>query len=145
MEIEVIKKLIKKHTICHTNIVWKALKAESYYRNKNDILIYDRKKNDDSENPLRNADNRISSNFHGLLVNQKASYMFTAPPLFDVGNKESNKRITDILGDNYAKACKDLCINAANSGIAWLHYWLNDDKQLEYGVVDSKQIIPDMV
>ena len=142
MEIEVIKKLIKKHTICHTNIVWKALKAESYYRNKNDILIYDRKKNDDSENPLRNADNRISSNFHGLLVNQKASYMFTAPPLFDVGNKESNKRITDILGDNYAKACKDLCINAANSGIAWLHYWLNDDKQLEYGVVDSKQIIP---
>ncbi|CAG9703776.1 phage portal protein [Clostridium neonatale] len=142
MEIEVIKKLIKKHTICHTNIVWKAIKAESYYRNKNDILIYDRKKNDDSENPLRNADNRISSNFHGLLVNQKASYMFTAPPLFDVGNKESNKRITDILGDNYAKACKDLCINAANSGIAWLHYWLNDDKQLEYGVVDSKQIIP---
>ena len=142
MEIEVIKKLIKKHTIYHTNIVWKALKAESYYRNKNDILIYDRKKNYDSDNPLRNADNRISSNFHGLLVNQKASYMFTAPPLFDVGNKESNKRITDILGDNYAKACKDLCINAANSGIAWLHYWLNDDKQLEYGVVDSKQIIP---
>lgn len=142
MEIEVIKKLIKKHTICHTNIVWKALKAESYYRNKNDILIYDRKKNDDSDNPLRNADNRISSNFHGLLVNQKASYMFTAPPLFDVGTKEANKRITDVLGDNYAKACKDLCINAANSGIAWLHYWLNDDKEFEYGVVDSKQIIP---
>ncbi|MBP8311966.1 phage portal protein [Clostridium neonatale] len=142
MDIEVVKKLIKKHTIGHTKTVWKALKAESYYRNKNDILIYDRKKNDDSDNPLRNADNRISSNFHGLLVNQKASYMFTAPPLFDVGNKEANKRITDILGDNYAKACKDLCINAANSGIAWLHYWLNDDKQLEYGVVDSKQIIP---
>ena len=83
-----VKKLIKKHTIGRTKTVWKALKAESYYRNKNDILIYDRKKNDDSDNPLRNADNRISSNFHGLLVNQKASYMFTAPPLFDVGNKE---------------------------------------------------------
>ena len=64
MDIEVVKKLIKKHTIGHTKTVWKALKAESYYRNKNDILIYDRKKNDDSDNPLRNADNRISSNFH---------------------------------------------------------------------------------
>lgn len=142
MEIKVIKELIKKHTIGHTNTVCRSLKAESYYRNKNDILTYDRKKDEDSENPLRNADNRISSNFHGLLVNQKASYMFTAPPLFDVGNKEANKRITDLLGDNYAKACKDLCINAANSGIAWLHYWINEDKQFEYGVVDSKQIIP---
>ena len=137
-----IKELIKKHTIGHTNTVCKSLTAERYYRNKNDILTYDRKKDEDSENPLRNADNRISSNFHGLLVNQKASYMFTAPPLFDVGNQEANKRITDLLGDKYAKTCKDLCINAANSGIAWLHYWINDDKQLEYGVVDSKQIIP---
>lgn len=137
-----IKELIKKHTIGHTNIVCKSLTAERYYRNKNDILTYDRKKDEDSENPLRNADNRISSNFHGLLVNQKASYMFTAPPLFDVGNQEANKRITDLLGDKYAKTCKDLCINAANSGIAWLHYWINDDKQLEYGAVDSKQIIP---
>lgn len=143
MEIEVIKELIKKHTIGHTNTVCKSLTAERYYKNKNDILTYDRKKDEDSENPLRNADNRISSNFHGLLVNQKASYMFTAPPLFDVGNKEVNKKITDLLGDNYAKACKDLCINAANSGIAWLHYWENSDtKEFEYGVVDSKQIIP---
>ena len=142
MDIEVIKKLIKKHTIGHTNTVCKSLTAERYYRNKNDILLYDRKKDNEEENPLRNADNRISSNFHGLLVNQKASYMFTAPPLFDVGNKEANKRITDLLGDNYAKVCKDLCINAANNGIAWLHYWLNNDKEFEYGVVDSKEIIP---
>lgn len=143
MEIEVIKKLIKKHTIGHTNTVCKSLTAERYYRNKNDILMYDRKKVNEEENPLRNADNRISSNFHGLLVNQKASYMFTAPPLFDVGNKEVNKKITDLLGDNYAKVCKDLCINAANNGIAWLHYWKNaDTKEFEYGVVDSKQIIP---
>lgn len=142
MDIEVVKKLIKKHTLNHSDIVCKSLTAERYYRNKNDILTYDRKKDEDSENPLRNADNRISSNFHGLLVNQKASYMFTAPPIFDVGNKDANKRITDVLGDNYAKTCKDLCINAANSGIAWLHYWINDNKEFEYGVVDSKQIIP---
>ncbi|WP_410743878.1 phage portal protein, partial [Clostridium neonatale] len=77
MDIEVVKKLIKKHTTGHSDIVCKSFTAERYYRNKNDILTYDRKKDEDSENPLRNADNRISSNFHGLLVNQKASYMFT--------------------------------------------------------------------
>lgn len=143
MEIEVVKNLIKKHTINHADIVVKSMVAERYYRNKNDILNYERKSSkEDSENPLRNADNRIPSNFHGLLVNQKASYMFTAPPLFDIGNNDANKRITDVLGDVYAKSCKDLCINASNSGIAWLHYWINSDKEFEYGVVDSKQIIP---
>nr|WP_308743167.1 phage portal protein [uncultured Anaerocolumna sp.] len=34
------------------------------------------KDKDETESPLRNADNRIPRNFHGLLVNQKASYMF---------------------------------------------------------------------
>lgn len=124
----------------HSDFVCRSITAERYYKNQNDILF--KSKDDESENPLRNADNRIPSNFHGLLVNQKASYMFTAPPLFDIGNKETNKRITEVLGDSYAKSCKDLCINAANSGIGWLHYWINDNNKFEYAVVDSKQIIP---
>lgn len=142
MEIEVAKKIIKEHTTHHAELVTRSMIAERYYRNKNDILKMQKKDNDESENPLRNADNRISSNFHGLLVNQKASYLFTAPPLFDVGDKVTNKRIIEILGDNYAKTCKDLCINASNSGLSWIHYWINESKAFEYGVVDSKQIIP---
>lgn len=141
MDIEVIKKLIKKHTSQHSDIVVKSIVAERYYRNKNDILTY-KKDTDESENPLRNADNRISSNFHGLLVNQKSAYMFTAPPLFDIGSPESNKKITDILGDRYAKTCLELCVNASNTGIAWIHYWINDEGNFDYGVIDSKQIIP---
>lgn len=143
MELEVIKKIIKKYTMNHSDIITKSMAAERYYRNKNDILNYKKEKNiEDAESPLRNADNRIASNFHGLLVNQKASYTFTAPPLYDIGNTDVNKRITEVLGDTYAKTSKDLCINASNSGVAWLHYWINSEKKFEYGVVDSKQIIP---
>lgn len=142
MDIEVVKKLIKKHTTGHAEILCKSLVAERYYRNKNDILTYKKDKDEESENPLRNADNRISNNFHGLLVNQKASYMFTAPPLFDVKSKEINKKITEVLGDRYAKTCKDLCVNASNSGIAWLHYWIDSKGKFKYGVIDSKQVIP---
>lgn len=141
MELEVIKKLIKNNTIHHATVVVNTMVAERYYKNDNDIL-YEPIKKDAAENPLRNADNRICNNFHGLLVNQKASYLFTAPPIFDVDNEGANKRITETLGDNYSKACKDLCINASNAGIGWLHYWINKDNQFEYGVVDSKQIIP---
>lgn len=141
MDLETIKKVIKRYTDGHADFIVKASTAERYYRNKNDILKDDKPK-EESESPLRNADNRIPRNFHGLLVNQKTAYMFTAPPLFDIGSQDINKRITDILGDRYAKTAKDLCINASNCTVAWLHYWRNSEGQFEYGVVDSKQIIP---
>lgn len=141
MDIETLKKLIKKHQPYHSNIIAQSLIAERYYRNKNDITIT-KKQEDDKDNPLRNADNRIPSNFHGLLVNQKASYMFTAPPMFDVGQDAANKAITSTLGDSYAKSCKDLCINASNSSVGWLHYWRDKDGSFKYGVIDSKQVIP---
>ena len=148
MELEVMKKLIKKHLPGHKDFVLRAEVAERYYRNETDVLFTKREKpylsedeQMDTENPLRNADNRIPRNFHGLLVNQKASYAFTSPPLFDLGSVQANKRVTEILGDEYAKNCMELCVNAANCSVGWIHYWDNDDG-FEWAVVDSKEVIP---
>lgn len=144
MDIEVIKKLIRKYQPGHANFIARAAKARDYYRNRTDILFSNPANNgeDKSEKPLRNADNRIPFNFHGLLVNQKASYMFTAPPLFDVGSKEANKRLSAFLGDKYAKVCKDLCIDASNCTVAWLHVWQTDDGKWNYAAVPADQVIP---
>lgn len=139
MELDDIKKLIKKYEPGHTEFVLKADIAERYYRNEADILF--RKEKEEDEKPLRNADNRIPRNFHGLIVNQKSSYAFTAPPLFDVGSTSSNKQITEVLGDEYAKNCMELCVNAANTSVGWVHYW-ETEKGFEWAVVDSRQIIP---
>ena len=62
----------------------KILKTKMYYCNKNDILNLGVSKNDRTD-PLRNADNRISHNFHQLMVDEKAAYLFTYPVLFDLG------------------------------------------------------------
>ncbi len=140
MELDVMKKLIKKHMTGHSNYELQCKTAERYYKNETDILFSEKKK-DDEGNPVRNADNRIPRNFHGLIVNQKAAYAFTAPPLFDIGNTSSNKRITECLGDEYEKNCMELCINAANSIVAWVHYW-ESENGFEWAVVDSVQIIP---
>lgn len=144
MELEVIKNLIKKYTAGHGDFLQKADTADRYYRNKTDILLEPPKKDiEPGENPLRNADNRIPFNFHGLLVNQKASYMFAAPPLFDLGDKTANKALTAFLGDKYAKTCKDLCVEASNASVAWLHLWKDKAaKQYKYAVVPSGQVIP---
>lgn len=141
MDLESAKKLIKQYTTGHADFVRKCEIAERYYRNETDVLFHKRKEENEEGNPLRNADNRIPHNFHGLIVNQKASYAFTVPPVFDVGNMEANNRITELLGDEYTKNCMELCINAANMSAGWIHYWDNGNG-FEWAVVDSKQIIP---
>ena len=141
MELEAMKGLIKKYKEGHATFMTEAMKSESYYRNETDV-VHQSKKKDAEGNPMRNADNRIPRNFHGLIVNQKASYAFTAPPLFDVGSTTNNKRIVEVLGDEYGKNCMELCINAANTSIAWVHYWKNNENSFEWAVIDSKQIIP---
>ena len=137
MDLETVKKLIKKYIPGHENFISRVQTAERYYLNDNDILHI---KHSEDEKPLRNANNRIPSNFHGLLVDQKSAYMFTSPPLFDVGNKSANEKISNILGSRYTKICSRLAINASNAGVSWIHYWDNDG--FKYDVIDSKQVIP---
>lgn len=146
MDLEAAKKLITRYVSGHASFVARALEGDRYYRVQNDILFRPDKNREkqgtiDSVNPLRQADNRIPFSFYKLLVNQKAGYMFTAPPLFDVGNDALNKIITDVLGDAYTRKAKDLCISASNAGVAWLHYW-QDEQGFRYGVVPSYEVIP---
>ncbi|TYU82179.1 phage portal protein [Listeria monocytogenes] len=149
MEIEVIKKIIKENLRGFPAKVARIKKAERYYQNENDILrrrnpVEEKLKEKDSNNPLRNADNRISHPWHWLLVDQKAAYTMTVPPTFDVDDDDLNKEITKLLGDSFPKIAKDLCVNASNAGVAWLHIWKDEDHQnfFKYAVIDSKQIIP---
>lgn len=147
MDIEAIKKLIKKYMPGHASFVLQAEIAGRYYQNDTDLLHEpDRKdkkgKEQEGETPLRNADNRIPFNFHGLLVNQKAAYMFTAPPLFDLGSKKANKALQAFLGDKYPKICKDLCIAASNATVGWIHVWKKAGGAYNYAVVPSEQIVP---
>lgn len=140
MELEAAKKLIEKYDGLDAVRLKKAEVALRYYLGDNDIMY--RKPKDKCDEPLRNADNRIAFNFHSLLVDQKASYMFTAPPLFDTKDDTLNEIVAATLGDGYAKKCKDLCVDASNAGVGWLHYWIDEKKGFCYGVIPSMQVRP---
>ena len=149
MEIEVLKKLIDKHLRGFPSRNARIRKGELYYENRNDILrrknpVEEKIKETDSNSALRNADNRVSIPWHSLLVDQKASYTMTIPPTFDVKDDKLNEEITKLLGDHFPKVAKDLCVNASNAGIAWLHYWVDTNYKnfYRYAVIDTKQIIP---
>lgn len=144
MDITVVKKLIETYKSGHESFIRRASEARRYYENETDILLPEgsKAKSEKEEMPLRNADNRIPFNFHGLLVNQKAAYMFSAPPLFDLGAPDANKKLSSFLGDDYPKVCKDLCAEASNCGVGWIHLWMDEKGRWEYAVVPAEQIIP---
>lgn len=136
-----MKELLSQYMPGHAMYMVRCDIADRYYRNQSDVL-YGPKKEDEEGHPLRNADNRIPRNFHGLIVNQKAAYAFTTPPTFDIGSSKANAEILNALGDEYRKECMELCVNAANTGVAWVHYWTNELNEFEWAVIDSKQIVP---
>lgn len=124
------------------------LKAKNYYKNKTDVEILGVvPKNSENKDPLRNADNRISHNFHQILVDEKIAYMFTYPVLFDIdNNKNINDKVNEILGDDFERKIKNLAIEASNCGVAWLHYWIDETdpnkRVFKYDKVNSEEIIP---
>lgn len=139
------QKYIQKLIQGHSAFILRAEESERYYTNDNDIKktgasIY-KNKTEDETNPLKRADNRISHNWHEILVDQKVGYAFTYPPMFDVGNDSDNKRISEILGDKFPVVVKNLGVSASNCGVGWLHYW-NGDNAFQYAPVDPKQIVP---
>ncbi len=148
MELDIAIKLIRKYMAGHADFITRAGIARRYYNVQNDILFLPSKKKQKEDtgeavpDPLRTADNRIPISFYELLVNQKAAYMFTAPPLFDVKDDNANAYITETLGDAYQKKCMNLCIDACNTGIGWVHYWEDEQHTFHWGVVPSEEIIP---
>lgn len=118
-----------------------------YYFNKNDITNRNDgksvvNKDNGNDKPLRKADNRVSNNFHQLLVDQEAGYVATVPPQIDVEDDKLNDEIDSALGDNFNLRMNQLVVDASNAGVAWLHYWIDKDGKFRFGIVPPDQITP---
>ncbi|WP_407893504.1 phage portal protein [Lacticaseibacillus sp. N501-2] len=150
MEIESLKRLLKNTAAEHTHFVEQSQKSLSYYNNKTDITIRnggESKVNNDGadkdKGPLRRADYRVSSNFHQILVDQKADYLASKAPKIDTGIDATNKVIDQVLGDDFAATLQELCVDASNCGVAWLHVWHDDAaNKIRYAPIPPDQVIP---
>lgn len=126
-------------------------KSVNYYKNKNDITskndnnVFTAMKKDDDSNGkdvLRRADNRVSSNFHQLLVDQEAGYLATTDPEIDVGDDSLNKVVKLTLGDDFSLTLNQLIVDASNAGEGWLHFWNDDNNNFKFAVVPPSEINP---
>ena len=147
MELKALKDLIKNTESQRNAFNQRYHTSVKYYKNENDITIRTRgeskiKEDGGKKDPLRRADNRISNSLHQLLVDQEAGYIATVPPKIDVGNEKDNQLIQTVLGDQYNLAINRLTVDACNAGVSWLHYWVDDQGNFRYGVIDPDQITP---
>ncbi|MFC6290656.1 phage portal protein [Levilactobacillus angrenensis] len=146
MEVKTMKQLLKNTDGRRIHFANQFDKSLKYYFNKNDITNRNNgesKLNESGKNePLRRADNRVSSNFHQLLVDQEAGYVATVPPTIDVEDDTLNDKIKDALGDNFNLRLNQMVVDASNAGVAWLHYWIDDSGQFRYGIVPPDQVVP---
>lgn len=146
MELEALKKLIQNTSSSRNNLINNYKKSVDYYENKTDITTRNDGKpklnKEGKKDPLRSADNRIPSNFYQLLVDQEAGYVASLFPDIDVGKDTDNQKILDVLGDDRALTLNGLLVDSSNAGRAWLHYWIDEDNNFRYGIIQPDQITP---
>lgn len=146
MELEALKKLIQNTSSSRNDLINNYKKSVDYYENKTDITTRNDGKpklnKEGKKDPLRSADNRIPSNFYQLLVDQEAGYVASVFPDIDVGKDSDNKKIIDVLGDDRALTLNALLVDSSNAGRGWLHYWIDEDNNFRYGIIQPDQITP---
>ncbi|APX72706.1 phage portal protein [Companilactobacillus allii] len=146
MEIEAMKQLLQNTDARRMKFNNRFDKSLRYYFNKNDITNRndgESKVNEHGKDEvMRSADNRVSSNYHQLLVDQEAGYVATIPPSVDVEDNSLNDEIKNTLGDNFNLRMNQLVVDAANAGVSWVHYWIDKDGQFRYGIVPPDQVTP---
>lgn len=141
MDLKKILKLIEEKQ----DFVKKCSVAKRYYNNDNDILHTGvLVNNSEKDGVLRSADNRIPHSYHSILVDEKIAYMFTYPPIIDVDDNANNINddINAVLGDRFVLELQSLCEEASNTGVAWLHYWLDDNNEFKFKKVNTEECIP---
>lgn len=146
MEIGTMKKILQNTDPQRITFSDRFHHSLRYYFNENDIT---NRNNGESkinlngkDELLRSSDSRVSNNFHQLLVDQEAGYLTGTAPNIDVSDDNLNEQIKDALGDDFALKLNQLVVDAANAGVGWVHYWIDDNHVFQYAVIPPDQITP---
>ncbi len=143
-----MKQILDDTDAARQRVVDQNITSLRYYLNENDITLRNNgisKINKKGKNEaLRSADNRISNNFHELIVDQEASYLTSNRPQIDVDDNDNiNKQVDEVLGDDLTLTLNKLVVDASNAGAGWVHYWVDSkNKKFNYAIVPPEQVTP---
>lgn len=148
---KLLEKLLRQTEDAHARKTALAREARNYYENHNavcrsgaaaiaEVNGYLRKL---GKNPLHSADNRIPTNWHRIITDQKIGYLLTYPPQLDApGDTKAADTLNSVFSGDYPKVAKLLGVDATNCGTGWLAYWYGTNGEFCYWPVLPEQIRP---
>ncbi|MFJ5794456.1 phage portal protein [Bacillus atrophaeus] len=136
----VIQKMIDKHELERDRI----LEGVAYYMNQADIK---KKLRYYYEGGVRKIDtdkpnNRISHNWHKLLVQQKTQYLVGKPITFNAEDAKFLELVNDFVNEEFDDVMNELLKNASNKGCEWLHPFVDEEGNFDYIRIPAEEVYP---
>lgn len=118
-----------------------------YYMGETDIqsrVIYKYGENNQKTADRDAKNNKLSSGFHKLLVDQKTGYLAGKP--ITIGSKSDDAKLlekaTEMLSDEFEDVIPELIKNVSNKGREWLHPYIDADGLFDYIRIPKEEVIP---
>nr|WGD65563.1 phage portal protein [Bacillus subtilis] len=122
----------------------KMLEGVAYYMNQADIK---KKLRYYYEGGIRKVDtdkpnNRISHNWHKLLVQQKTQYLVGKPITFNAEDENFLKLVNDFVNEEFDDVLNQLLKNASNKGREWLHPFVDEEGKFDFIRIPAEEVCP---
>ena len=99
------------------------------------------------KNPNRSNHHNVHP-FHKLLIDQKVSYMVGREPTVSVKGSENDESLTEYAklvsqkaDEIFDETIQDLVRGASNKGYEVLHFYYDDDGELNYCIVPAEEVV----
>lgn len=119
--------------------------GKRYYKGENDILQRIMTATKDGNKVIDNSqpNNRLNHCFAKSLIDQKVNYSFSKPFKFNCDNPDYLDQVKDILSANkFTYKAKKLATMTSNTGIIWLHPYIDESGDFKFDIVPAEQVIP---
>ncbi|CAM5502549.1 phage portal protein [Bacillus tequilensis] len=122
----------------------KMLEGVAYYMNQADIK---KKLRYYYEGGIRKVDtdkpnNRISHNWHKLLVQQKTQYLVGKPITFNAEDENFLKLVNGFVNEEFDDVLNQLLKNASNKGREWLHPFVDEEGKFDFIRIPAEEVCP---
>lgn len=139
---ETLEEMVIRYIKSHESKIADISIGQEYYEQRPDIIKESAPVDATGHvDPLK-PDDRMITNFHANLVDQKVSYLVGKPIAFKHTDENIINQIDEALGNRFDDKMHSLLTGASNKGIEWLHPYLDEQGEFKLFRVPAEQAIP---
>lgn len=122
-----------------------AVNGRKYYATENDILNnvkYTLNEDGKKVKDESQANNKLAHAQYKNMVDEKVSYTLSKEYTLNCEDKEYLKRVQDTLGKKFPYKLSKLGYEASNTGIGWLHPYIDEQGRFQTMIVPYERFVP---